>query len=456
MFVNLELLGWLGLWLGLAALIVTVHWYRRQSYSGLVIAYLLTFGLVHWIGAAMYIFPGSDLLRTYSLTLSGFKQCVYAMAGFAAGSLILAPLLKSSRSVPSTTRLSTDRRIAALYAVMGLFAYPLLITFLGGLPSLTALLSVSQYLVIVGVCLLAWKAWHQDNRGGFWGWVLLAFSFPFITIMTRGFAGYGVVAVIMTLAFIVAFYRPRWRIVPVAILLFYAGLSFYTGYMAERQQIRASVWGGRGIGTRVESVQQVFESAEWFSPTNPAHLYAVDKRLNQNYLVGSAVEHLSASQQTYARGETIWQAAVAIIPRAVWPDKPFVAGSGDLVPRYTGIQFAEGTSVGIGHVMEWYVNFGTMGVVLGFVLLGVVVTWFDMLAGRYLREGDDARFAFWFFPGLSLLNVGGSFVELTTGVAASFAAVWAVNRFVLPVVLGENFRKRRRTSVSSNRSFSHW
>ncbi len=47
------------------------------------------------------------------------------------------------------------------------------------------------------------------------------------------------------------------------------------------------------------------------------------------------------------------------IPRALWPNKPVVGGSGDLVSTYTGIRFADGTSVGIGQVLESFVNFGT-------------------------------------------------------------------------------------------------
>ena len=75
------------------------------------------------------------------------------------------------------------------------------------------------------------------------------------------------------------------------------------------------------------------------------------------------------------------------------------AGSSDLVSRFTGIQFAAGTSVGIGQVMEFYVNFGTAGTVAGFLLFGVVLTILDSAAGNCLRNGDLHGFVMWFLPG---------------------------------------------------------
>ena len=61
---------------------------------------------------------------------------------------------------------------------------------------------------------------------------------------------------------------------------------------------------------------------------------------------------------------------MGLVPRALWPDKPAVGGGGSLVTEYTGIPFEEGTSVGAGQVLEFYVNFGIPGVLAGFAGLG--------------------------------------------------------------------------------------
>ncbi|MDQ6675431.1 MAG: hypothetical protein M3069_32675, partial [Chloroflexota bacterium] len=97
-----------------------------------------------------------------------------------------------------------------------------------------------------------------------------------------------------------------------------------------------------------------------------------------------------------------------------------------------GIQFAAGTAVGIGHVMEAYISFGVTGVLVGFAILGTVIGVIDITAGQRLWAGDLRGFVMWFLPGLSFLQVGGSIVELTSSVAAAMLAAWLVNRVLRP------------------------
>jgi hypothetical protein len=164
-------------------------------------------------------------------------------------------------------------------------------------------------------------------------------------------------------------------------------------------------------------------SVEPFDLWNVRHLLAIDERLNQNGLVGAAVVNLSANQD-YAKGETLWMAVLAMIPRALWPEKPVSAGSGDLVTRFTGIVFADGTSVGIGSVMELYANFGSAGEFWGFAILGLIVGLADIRAADHLHAGRWHLFAVWFATGLALLAVGGSLVEVTSSAIASVLFGW--------------------------------
>jgi hypothetical protein len=165
---------------------------------------------------------------------------------------------------------------------------------------------------------------------------------------------------------------------------------------------------------------------EWFDPYNQSHLYRVDSRLNQDFLVGAAVQRLEGGFVPYAEGSTLTDAALSLVPRVLWPDKPVVGGSGDLMSTYTGYRFAEGTSVGIGQVLEFYINFGTTGIICGFFLIGGLLVLVDRAAFAALESGDLFRFARWYLPGLGLLQVGGSFSEVASTAGAGFVMAIAL------------------------------
>jgi hypothetical protein len=114
----------------------------------------------------------------------------------------------------------------------------------------------------------------------------------------------------------------------------------------------------------------------------------------------------------------------------LWPDKTITAGSGTVVSQYTGVQYAAGTSVGIGHVMEFYINFGAWGVIIGFAFMGALVTLLDSFAAQRLANGDLHGFVLWYLPGISLLQVGGSMIEVTTSAVASLFVAMMANKYL--------------------------
>jgi hypothetical protein len=307
--------------------------------------------------------------------------------------------------------------------------YTLSPTFFGQLPTARAIVTGGQQLVIAGLALCCWKAIKENDPRKLVMWLALALLMPLTTVVTAGFLGYGTVALLTLLIFVSGFVRSPLKIALAGLVLTYLGLSVFVSYMRDRPEIRASVWGGESLADRIDHVAQTAVTLEWFDPANPEHLQRVDGRLNQNFLVGAAVRRLSETDG-YARGETLWDALLALIPRAVWPDKPIEAGSSDLVARYTGIDYGAGTSVGVGQVLEFYANFGTVGVVIGFLIMGVVVTALDLQAAERLACSDLHGFLLWYLPGIALLQVGGQLVELTASAAGSLVAVLLVNRFL--------------------------
>jgi hypothetical protein len=86
----------------------------------------------------------------------------------------------------------------------------------------------------------------------------------------------------------------------------------------------------------------------------------------------------------------------------------------------TGLQLSESTSFGVGNVMEFQVNFGIVGVVVGFLLLGFLLGWLDRAAALAERSGNLGRTFVYFLPAVALIQPNGSIVELVSGGVAAW------------------------------------
>ena len=336
-------------------------------------------------------------------------------------------LAASLRTLP----LPVDSRLANLYVITGSLLYFVVMPFAGLVPSLTAFVSTGTVLVVLGMGLHCWNGWLTGSRGRFWFWIAAACAWPVVTVVSEGFLGYGFAFMLMVIAFVASFYRPRWHVIVAGALLAYGGMSVYVTYMRDRITIREVVWNDGALTDRARSVAESLGGIEFFDLANPEHLRRVGDRLNQDWLVGAASYYLEGRPDEFARGGTLFAALAAVVPRAIWPDKPVVGGSGDLVSRYTGLHFAEGTSVGAGQVLEAFVNFGTDGVIVVFFAIGLAIVMVDRWAAYRLSLGDGNGFAVWYLPGLCLLQIGGSLSEVTAAAAASFLMAFLLNRVAI-------------------------
>jgi hypothetical protein len=419
----------LTVWMVVIAIMAIARTRKHTAGVGLVLAFLLNLWLIHWAASVIYLFPwyngpGPDF------TVLGTEQSLYAVLGFAFGSLALAPFLLDSGLLPRARGVhNPDARLPKAYLVGGGIFYVLLSTSVASLPSMSAVVSAGQELTVVGLSLCCWQAWRDRDPRKMALWLGISFLPPFLTVITRGFIGYGAVATLSVLIFLSNFVRRRITVVVIGALLGYMALSVYVTYMRDRGEIRQSVWGGQSLSDRTDRIALTASNFEWFDPWNQQHLQRIDGRLNQSYIVGAAVARLSETGD-FARGETLWDAALALIPRAFWPDKTITAGSGRLVTRFTGIQYDNSTSVGIGQVMEFYVNFGATGVFLGFVVMGMIVTALDILATERLANGDLHGFVLFYLPGLAFLQVGGQLVEVTASAGASIIVALLANKYL--------------------------
>jgi hypothetical protein len=263
--------------------------------------------------------------------------------------------------------------------LIGLVVNFIVATLLGWIPSLGAVLSGGLPLAAGGFCLLWWHFWTCGRHREAWWVIAAASSMPVMTTLLRGFLSYGISALAVMGCFMAVFYRPRMVMLLIGLFAVIAGISLFSAYSQARSEIRRVVWGGSSLNERLDvTYNSVGEYWSWFDASKESHLSAIEGRLNQNYIVGVACRNLNEEKVEFARGETCIDALLALVPRAVWPDKPLWAGSGTLVTRFTGIGYDRSTSVGIGHVMELYVNFGEAGILLGYILLGLGLGLVDM------------------------------------------------------------------------------
>lgn len=76
-------------------------------------------------------------------------------------------------------------------------------------------------------------------------------------------------------------------------------------------------------------------------------------------------------------GGELWKQSVMHVftPRALFPNKPILPSDSELTMRYTGLALAsddEGTSISIGYMGESYIDFGSLGMFVPILLLGVL------------------------------------------------------------------------------------
>ena len=464
-------------------------WRRGRITAGLPFLYLFSMMMIHFVGAWVHVLPWNQLADTHFVAV-GFRECFFGVLAFTVGVIAmewrLRAMLPANSAAPRGSNrnkrsgrtnsgginipvslaatVSFDRQseltttdspsprgpernrrgqpnifgvnesrplLPKIYIGMGLLCISVLIPMLGFIPSIGAVVNCGTYLIVGGICLICWRHWQRNDPTRMLGWMATALAFPLFTMLTMGFLGFGVYAALMLFLFILPFYRPRWQILLGLGVLFYLGLSVFVNYMHDRSDFRDTVWGGEKYSARVHEFYNMFSQFEWFDFHNEEHLEAVDGRLNQNFLVGAVVVNLDERAVPFANGSTLVDAMLALIPRILWPGKTVHAGSPAIVSYYSGISFADGTSVGVGQVMEFYINYGRWGIIGGFFCFGLIIRWLDWKAGKCLRGDDSMGFIRWYLPGLAFMQTGGSLVEVAGTFAASTVLVLVVNQLII-------------------------
>lgn len=377
--------------------------------------------LIHVPGAVAHIIGGQALAGDEVVAIGIFYTAVGAVC-FVVGVWLARSTKRVSPpshgpgdyAYPGTMRFAVFCLIGGWVFVYGLTPVGKLI------PSIGAAIDKGGAIWLLGSLLGLRGAFAARKPLAIAQWSAALMVYPALGLLLGGFLSYGTGAVIVASSVLAISSRTYLRAgVGVAIVAL-IGLNVFANYFAHRTDIRDQVWGGAPLAQRVNSIESMFTDFHLLSTERPEDLSALDLRLNQNFFVGAAAERIHNHVSNYLYGSTLWDGVLSMIPRAFWPDKPVSAGSGHIVTEATGIQLNDGTSWGVGNVMEFYINFGMPGLVIGFLALGWFLGWLDLKAAVAERRGDFPGTIMRFLPAVAMIQPNGSMVEIVSGAAAAY------------------------------------
>lgn len=417
-----------------------IRYLQRYNFLtvGLPMAFLLIFFLNN-CGGFVYILPWYTLTKSsllqggnsFIVNQLGFVQTTCFLVTFTIGSIFGGSWLrrnihfKKRKYYAKFVNYSLYHR---LYLYVGIAFYFLYFVFKTiNLSSVSSLFAQGLPLCAAAICIGCFDAQIAGDKRRYFYLLLLASTvFPILTLVIQGFISYASSAVSYVWGFVLVRQRLKWRHFFIFIAVFYLTLSIYVSYMQIRDNVRSIVWSGGDYSSRFDVVGKSLQSIQLFDIFNNDHLQLIDKRLNLNILVGQSVQYLDKTNK-YANGETLYAAILAPIPRLLWPEKPTIAGGSQLVTRYSGRTFQPGVSVAMGYVMEMYANFGTIGVLIGGYVFGMILRLIDIVASEHLFRGELLLFFTWFLPGLTIIQPE-RIISVSIGAAAiSFVLVKVIN-----------------------------
>ncbi len=398
-----------------AALIAVIR--RSRVSLGLAIAYMGSLLLLHVPGAIAHLADRGRILTGREFTTVGMQLTAIGCISFVIG-VWLAHFRQDSpeaRPVARTTFWHFCLFAGWLCTVIG---------FVLKVPTIGALIQGGGPVWMLGTALALRSAVVRRDAGMFARWLLALIVYPSLVLLLGGFLSSGTTAVIIVLSSLLVTSKSNFRAITLTVMASVIGVSVFISYFGHREKIREAVWGGADSRVRIEATLDAARDISLFDPGNPQHLKGLDARLNQNYFVGVSAARIASRQVDYLYGRSLWEGILSLVPRALWPEKPVYSGSGSIVIEMTGLQLAKNTSWGVGQVMEFHINFGVAGVILGFLLLGLALGKLDILAAIADANGNLAQTFLYFLPGVALIQPNGSIVDLIGGAAAALGAAF--------------------------------
>ena len=406
----------------IASLFIVVLLLRRDRISfGLPAAYLFSLLLIHLPGAYAHAMRPEIFASTREVTVGTWQTAVASLA-FCAG---VYWARRNVVKLPHRPVLSTRPRFW-LFCLFGGWFFIFALGPLAQIASVGAVIEKGGAIWMLGVMIALYYELYRLNLIVAFLWMVALAVYPIFVYLFSGFVSYGSTATLIVLSMLSIRTKSFPTVVIATVIVSIIGLSFYLQYITERSYLRSVLWSEAGVDPRIDVTLDVFSLPNFELPDldNDQHAWALDLRLNQNYFVGLAARRIEQNRSDFLHGATIYDAAIALVPRVLWPDKPVYGGSGSIVADATGLRLARNTSWGAGQVMELYINFGWYSLIGGFVFLGWLIAVLDRKAAAAERRGDGATAIIFFLPAIALIQPNGSLVELSSGSAAALMAAY--------------------------------
>ncbi|MBK9748196.1 MAG: hypothetical protein IPO91_15665 [Chloroflexi bacterium] len=447
----------IAIWLLVISAMAVSSWKRREQNVGGILAFVIFLAMIHLLQAITYIYPNYTPRFEPEIILLGFTEATIALVCFAAGAVIVYPALRrfnrkfQTQTVPAQRiPFNAQDKLAYLYTAIGIGSYFFLGILLRGIPTAQAFTSSVTRLWHVGSMIWLWEILHGQKPVRalpiLAGILLL---WPVLTVVRDGFLGFGLVPTIVVLLFIALRVRRVWMLIIPSIVIGYLVLSIIAVYFQSRGTVRAIVWAGEYTQSPLEDVYNTLNfNFRWFDPNDPSQLTWIDGRLGFNYPLGKVIQRIDDGIVPMGNGRTIENAMLMLIPRLLWPEKPIIVGGSVLFQYYTGIPILGSTSVGLSPVVELYANYKTIGVVIGFLALGIVMATLDYAAAGALKRGDNLKFAVWMLPIFGLILVQDDIFTVVGAAVAGILSAVIVNMVIRTTI---TIRERKKTPPLSPR-----
>jgi hypothetical protein len=135
------------------------------------------------------------------------------------------------------------------------------------------------------------------------------------------------------------------------------------------------------------------------------------------------------SDVPYWKGETYLSLVGIAVPRVLWPNKPVKQLGQTFGHRYSYLgEVDRSTSINLPYFIEFYCNFGSMGVLIGMFLVGII---YAMLEQRLntSRQGVIVSVCALVLL-VPLINIESDFSLIFGGLLLNGAALWAVLKYI--------------------------